>query len=125
MTRGVLRAERQGPHVKFTFEFPPRPDDLHSDEEWFDHAFSVERFEGTETDDDGNEVEIWRPIHTGTRKYVRHHTDMHMHHPESPNPPHAGPHNHYRALVYRIAERCPSGVIIQETSGIHSETVTV
>ena len=134
---GKLTAERDGPHVRFTMEYPPRPDDLHPDEEWYDAAWAVERFEGLKEkhdaqgnpvlDDNGNPVmvEDWRHIHTGTRKFVRHTSDHHMHHPTTPNPPHAGPHNTYRALVYRVFEKPPSGVTMLETHGQHTPPVTI
>jgi hypothetical protein len=125
---GTLTVERDGPHVKFAFEFA-------SDE--YSHAWSVERYHGMKKkrnalgevvlDPDGNPVmeEDWRHVHTGTRKFIRGDAshDWKMHHPEDANPIPHGEHT-FRALAYKIAERCPSGVIIQETNGVYSSIVT-
>lgn len=62
---GTLSAEREGPHVKLTMTF--------ADED--DHIFTVERYDGTATGDDGEQVEIWTYIHTGQNKFVEGDTD--------------------------------------------------
>lgn len=62
---GTLTAEREGPHVKLTMEFADGDD----------HIFAVERYDGTATDEDGNDVEIWTYIHTGQNKFIEGDTD--------------------------------------------------
>jgi hypothetical protein len=59
MNVGVLTAERDGPDIKFTMQLP----DAH------DH-FMVERFDKIEVADGGERIEVWKPIHPGTRKWV-------------------------------------------------------
>lgn len=62
---GTLTAEREGPHVKLVMSYAD-PDD---------HIFMVERYDGTTNDYDGEQVEIWTPIHTGQNKFVEGDTD--------------------------------------------------
>lgn len=66
MTTGTLSATREGPDIRFEMELP-----THSGPagESFDH-FMVEHFKGTLIDDKGERVDVWEPIHTGTRKWV-------------------------------------------------------
>lgn len=138
MPAGRLNAELDGPHAKFTMEYPDRPDDLHPDADWYDH-FAVERFHGMKLDEDeksptyGQTIEDWQHIHTGSHKFVKGPSDHHARWPE-PVPedhpdfgketPPPGPHR-YRALVYRIYERPASGVRMLQTDGHHSNTVVI
>lgn len=116
---GMLTAEVDGPNAKLTFEFP----------EGFDHCFMVEKFSGIALDDDGNEVEVWEPIHTGTRKFVQGDVDYHMaylpeEHPDIPYARVPGQSTTYRALAYRNAEP-ESRVLILHTNGTYTDHVTV
>lgn len=106
---GVLVAEREGPNVKLTMTFPAG----------YDYAFMVERFDGTGIDDDGNEFEIWNPIHTGTNKFVQGDTDYEL----AVDLPLPSPRT-YRALAYCNAEP-DSNVLILHTQGSYTESVTV
>jgi|GEM_PF-6016769 len=136
MPAGNLSAELDGPHAKFTIEYPPRPEELHPDEEWYDHLM-VERYHGMKKDENklsptyGQMIEDWQPINTGNHKFVRSDTVHHMRwpvpdpsDPEGVEPPPPGPHK-YRALVYRIYEKPRSGVRMLSTDGIFSNHVTV
>lgn len=129
---GRLKAKLDGPHAKFTFE-PP---------EGYDHSFMVERFHGMKQKKDALGMPVvdasgvpvmeedWRPIHSGTRKFVEGTTTHHMRWPEpDPSDPHAravppGPHR-YRALAYRLAEESVSGVKILHTEGVYTPEVRV
>lgn len=115
---GILTAELDGPNAKLTMEFP----------EGFDHCFMVERFSGIALDDDGNETEVWEPIHTGTRKFVQGEVDYHMAylpdgHPDEPYSRTPGQQTTYRALAYRNAEP-DSRVLILHTDGVFAGPVT-
>lgn len=114
---GVLTATREGPHIRLDMTFP----------EGYDHSFMVERFDGMGVDDDGNEVEVWSPIHTGTNKFIQGNTDYELARPPEsalddylPLP---GPRT-YRALAYCNGEP-DSRVLILHTQGIYTASTTV
>jgi hypothetical protein len=115
---GVLTAERDGPHIKLTMQFP----------DGYDHAFMVERYEGVQVNDDGVEEEVWTPIHTGTAKFVQGDVDYEMARqpdaPDLPPQPLPGPRT-YRALAYRHAETSPSGVRVLHTEGNYTDPITI
>lgn len=114
---GVLTAVREGPHVKLSMTFP----------DGYDHSFMVERFDGMGVDDDGNEFEVWTPIHTGTNKFIQGDTDYELarppEDPEADYLPLPGPRT-YRALAYRNGEP-DSRVLILHTAGIYTESTSV
>jgi hypothetical protein len=66
MSVGTLTARRVGPDIEFTMQLPTEPGPAG---EPHDH-FMVERFKGIEVNAKGERVEVWKPIHTGTRKHV-------------------------------------------------------
>lgn len=116
---GILTAELDGSNAKLTMTFP---DD-------YDHSFMVEKFSGIAVDADGNEIEVWEPIHTGTRKFVQGDVDYHMAylaegHPDEPYARIPGRPTTYRALAYRNAEP-GSRVLILHTDGVFAGPVTV
>ena len=116
---GILTAELDGPNAKFTMTFP----------DGFDHSFMVEQFRGMGVDEDGNEFEIWEPLHTGTRKFVQGETDWHMAylpegHPDVPYARDPSQKTTYRALCYRNAEP-ESKVLILHTEGDFTPSVTI
>lgn len=117
---GTLTAELDGPNVKLTMEFA-------SDD--YSHCFMVEKFSGTTIDDNGNVVEVWNPIHTGTRKFISGGVDHHMaylpdDHPDAPFARVPGQKTTYRALAYRDAEP-HANVTILHTHGTYTDSVTV
>lgn len=116
---GILTAELDGPNAKLTFEFS----------DGYDHSFMIEQFKGMGLDDDGNEVEVWEPIHTGTRKFVQGDVDYHMAylpdgHPDEPYARVPGQQTTYRALAYRNGEP-GSRVLILHTAGVYTASTTV
>lgn len=102
---GVLAAEFDGPNVKLTMTFP----------DGYDHSFMVERFDGTDAEDN----EIWTPIHTGTSKFVQGDTDYEL----ANSSPLLSPRS-YRALAYCDAEP-GSNVLILHTQGVYTDTVSI
>jgi len=117
---GTLTAELDGPNAKLTMLFE-------SDD--YSHCFMVERFAGTVADDDGNEVEAWEPIHTGTRKFVQGGVDYHMAylpegHPDVPYARVPGQPMTYRALAYRDADP-DANVTILHTHGTYTDPVSI
>jgi hypothetical protein len=117
---GALTAELvDGINAKLTMSFP----------DGYDHSFMVEQFKGTTTDSEGNEIEIWEPLHTGTRKFIQGEVDMHMCYlPEDdPDARYArvpGQRTTYRALCYRNAEP-ESRVLVLHTEGTYSDPVSI
>jgi hypothetical protein len=116
---GTLTGELVELNAKLTMQFP----------DGFDHSFMVEQYKGTVSDADGNEVEVWEPIHTGTRKFVEGDVDMHMAylpegHPDTQYARVPGQKTTYRALCYRNAEP-DSKVLILHTEGTYTDPVTV
>lgn len=128
---GTLTAELDGINAKLTMSFP----------DGFDHSFMVEQYCGMKQKldaqgepglDAGGAVvmeEDWRPIHTGTRKFVQGDVDYHMAylpdgHPDVPYARVPGQRTTYRALCYRNAEP-NSNVLILHTQGTFTESVSV
>jgi len=117
---GTLTAEFDGPNVKLTMEFA-------SDD--YAHSFMVEKFSGTDTDANGNVVEVWEAIHTGTRKFVQGEADYHMAylpegHPDAPFARVPGQKTTYRALAYRDADP-DANVTILHTHGTYTDAVSI
>lgn len=117
---GTLTAEFDGPNVKLTMGFE-------SDD--YSHCFMVEKFAGTDKDDKGNVVEVWEPIHTGTRKFVRGEVDYHMAylpegHPDARCARVPGETATYRALAYRDADPA-ANVTILHTHGTYTGPVSI
>lgn len=112
MTAGILSAEQDGPHVKFTMEYPDHAD----------HCFTLEHFEGKTYDEFGNEVEVWAAVHPYEEKYIQSATGWHLAEGsgliDKPPKPRSG---RYRALTYRLAETSVSGVPILHTCGCYAE----
>jgi len=117
---GTLTAELvDGVNAKLMMSFP----------DGYDHSFMVEQLKGTTADADGNEVEDWQPLHTGTRKFVQGEVDIHMcylpdGHPDWPYARIPGQPTTYRALCYRNAEP-DSRVLILHTEGTYTDPVTI
>lgn len=120
---GMLTAERDrsGLSVKLTMEF--------ADPE--DHIFVVERYDGTATNNDGEQVEIWTSLRGGTAKFVDGHTDYERSWDSEWEDSHGFvpiplqfPRT-YRAQAFRVVEISKSGVRIQHGQDYYTASVTV
>lgn len=101
---GILSAERDGPHVKFTMQLP----------EGYDH-FRVERL----TTVAGRSE--WVPIHSGVHGFIEGDTDHEMAADDEPD--RLGPRT-YRAVAHRRIEM-GSRVKVLETHSQYTNAVTV
>lgn len=120
---GTLTAERDrtGVTVTFTMEY--------ADPE--DHIFVVQRFDGTTTNEDGEQVEVWTPLRGGTAKFVDGNTDYERSFSSEWEDgegfvaiPLQFPRT-YRAQAFRHADSSKSGVRILHGQDGYTASVTV